>query len=112
VLAKVGQGCTEALLTLVPLAPEQPVEMGVLFLALAEMILTFLLINNLINNLIIKRFVAFHQDSSAKDRWIGAYSVGLTFPIKLGCPRKIMNHVEIIVGPMLKIYHVSLPWLF
>jgi hypothetical protein len=35
-------------------------------------------------NIIIKRFVAFQQDSSAKDRWIGAYSIDLTFPGKLG----------------------------
>ncbi len=33
-------------------------------------------------------FVNFHQDSLAKDRWIGAYSIGLTFLGKLNCPRK------------------------
>ncbi len=57
----------------------------------AGMVLIFLLINNLIIikliNIII-RSVNFHQDSSAKDSWIGAYSIGLTFMGKLGCSRK------------------------
>ncbi len=33
-------------------------------------------------------FVDFHQDSSAKGRWIWAYSIGLTFQGKLSCLRK------------------------
>jgi hypothetical protein len=33
-------------------------------------------------------FVDFHKDSSTKDRWIGAYSIGLTFAEKLGCSIK------------------------
>ncbi len=37
------------------------------------------------------RFVDFHQDSSAKDKWIGAYSIGPTFTGKLGYPRKKKN---------------------
>jgi hypothetical protein len=32
------------------------------------------------------RFVDFYQDSSAKDRWIGAYSIGPTFMGKLSRP--------------------------
>jgi hypothetical protein len=43
---------------------------------LAGMVLVFLLINNSIiryNNIIITRFIDFHQDSSAQDRWIRAY---------------------------------------
>jgi hypothetical protein len=66
-------------------------------------LISFLLMNNLkiiynyITNYtklikIIIRLVNFHQDSSAKDRWIGAYSIGLTSPGKLGCPRKNNNN--------------------
>jgi hypothetical protein len=53
-------------------------------------------------NIIIIRFVNFHQDSSAKDRWIGAYSIGLTFLGKLGCSRKkkkkIVSKKSIIIN--------------
>jgi hypothetical protein len=29
-----------------------------------------------------------HAATSSKDKWIGAYSIGLTIPGKLGCPNK------------------------
>jgi hypothetical protein len=29
-----------------------------------------------------------HTATSSKDRWIGAYSIDLTIPGKLGCPSK------------------------
>jgi hypothetical protein len=31
-------------------------------------------------------FAAANTATSSKDRWIGAYSIGLTIPWKLGCP--------------------------